>query len=197
MSQWAEVRQMHLVDKRPRKEIARRLGLDVKTVRRALASSEPPGERRSPERDRTLDVHRARIEALLKADPALSAKRIRKVLLGEVKPKPVLPPRTVRHYVAWLRGTLFAKEAFVHRTHAFGDTMEVDFFEAWATIGACCTRCGSSRRRCRRATRTSRRPTSSSGSSVCSTGSRRRSGTSAGFRGGSCSTTRRSPCAGC
>lgn len=135
MSQWAEVRQMHLVDKRPRKEIARRLGLDVKTVRRAVASSEPSGERRSPERDRTLDVHRARIEALLKADPALSAKRIRKVLLGEVKPKPVLPPRTVRHYVAWLRGTLFAKEAFVHRTHAFGDTMEVDFFEAWATIG--------------------------------------------------------------
>ncbi|MCY4026276.1 MAG: hypothetical protein OXH75_08185 [Acidobacteria bacterium] len=35
MSQWAEVRQRHLVEGVPKKEIARRLRLDVKTVRRA------------------------------------------------------------------------------------------------------------------------------------------------------------------
>ena len=36
MSQWAEVRHLHLVEGVPKKEIARRLRLDVKTVRRAV-----------------------------------------------------------------------------------------------------------------------------------------------------------------
>ena len=34
MSQWAEIRHLHLVDGVPKKEIAPRLKLDVKTVRR-------------------------------------------------------------------------------------------------------------------------------------------------------------------
>ncbi len=34
MTQWAEVRHLHLVQGVPKKEIARRLKLDVKTVRR-------------------------------------------------------------------------------------------------------------------------------------------------------------------
>jgi len=34
VSQWAEIRQMHLVDEVPKKEIARRLGVNIKTVRR-------------------------------------------------------------------------------------------------------------------------------------------------------------------
>ncbi len=37
MSQWAEVRHLHDVQSVPKREIARRLQLDVKTVRRALA----------------------------------------------------------------------------------------------------------------------------------------------------------------
>ena len=37
MSQWAEVRHMHLVDGVPKKQIGQRLGMDVKTVRRAVA----------------------------------------------------------------------------------------------------------------------------------------------------------------
>ena len=36
MSQWVEVRHLHLVEGVPKKEIARRLKLDVKTVRRAI-----------------------------------------------------------------------------------------------------------------------------------------------------------------
>ena len=42
MSQWAEIRHMHLVEGIPKKQIARRLGLDVKTVRRALEGPEAP-----------------------------------------------------------------------------------------------------------------------------------------------------------
>ena len=42
MSQWAEVRHLHVVEGVPKKEIARRLKLDVKTVRRAIGRPTPP-----------------------------------------------------------------------------------------------------------------------------------------------------------
>ena len=42
MSQWAEIRHLHLVEKLLKKEIARRLKLDVKTVRRAIVRPTPP-----------------------------------------------------------------------------------------------------------------------------------------------------------
>ena len=42
MSQWAEIRHLHLVERVPNKEIARRLRVDVKTVRRAIDRSTPP-----------------------------------------------------------------------------------------------------------------------------------------------------------
>ncbi len=54
MSQWAEVRHLHLVEGVPKKEIARRLKLDVKTVRRAIGRPTPP-VRVSPQRVRSLD----------------------------------------------------------------------------------------------------------------------------------------------
>jgi hypothetical protein len=42
VEQWAEVRRMHLVEKVPIKEIARRTGLARNTVRAALRSERPP-----------------------------------------------------------------------------------------------------------------------------------------------------------
>ena len=42
MSQWAEIRRLHLVEGASKKEIARRLQLDVKTVRRAVERPTPP-----------------------------------------------------------------------------------------------------------------------------------------------------------
>jgi len=42
VSQWAEIRHMHEVAGVPKKEVARRLGLDVKTVRRALERKQAP-----------------------------------------------------------------------------------------------------------------------------------------------------------
>ena len=41
MFQWAQIRHMHLVEGVPKKEVARRLKLDVKTVRRAIARPTP------------------------------------------------------------------------------------------------------------------------------------------------------------
>ena len=56
MSQWVEIRQMPVVDGVPKKQIAERLGLDIKTVRRAVA------------RPRHLDRWRAQIEQWLRQD---------------------------------------------------------------------------------------------------------------------------------
>ena len=97
MSQRAKIRHLHMVQQIPKKEIARRLGLDVKTVRRALDRSEARARRISPRRGRRLDPHRERIEGWLKQEPKLTAKRIRRLLLPRVGP---VPGRTVREFVA-------------------------------------------------------------------------------------------------
>ena len=118
MSQWAEIRHLHLVERVPKKEIARRLKLDVKTVRRAISRSTPP-VRVSPTRPGTLDPWRERIRQWLREEPRLTAKRIRRLLLPMAGP---LPARTVRRYVAGLRTATTRKEAFVHRSVLPGTT---------------------------------------------------------------------------
>ena len=62
------IRHLHLVEGVPKKEIARRLQLDVKTVRRAIGRPKPPA-RVSPPRPRSLDPWRDRIERWLRAEP--------------------------------------------------------------------------------------------------------------------------------
>ena len=130
MSQWAEVRPLHLVEKVPKKEIARRLQLDVKTVRRAVDQQAAP-VRVSPPRARGLDPWREQIAQWLGQDRRLTAKRIRRLLLPLAGP---VAARTVRRYVAALRAAAAPKEAFVHRSVRAGTTMEVDFGESWADI---------------------------------------------------------------
>ena len=112
MSQWAEIRHLHLVERVPNKEIARRLRVDVKTVRRAIDRSTPP-VRVSPPRPGILDPWRERIRQWLREEPRLTAKRIRRLLLPMTGP---VPARTVRRYVAVLRAAATRKEAFVHRS---------------------------------------------------------------------------------
>ena len=131
MTQWAEIRHLHLSEGVPKKEIARRFGLDVKTVRRAIAQETRDEKRKSPRRGRLLDPHRAEIAKLLVDGPTITAKRIRRLLEGKLGD---VSPRTVRKYVAELRRETHPRECFVHRTHAAGKTMEVDFGTTWATI---------------------------------------------------------------
>ncbi len=131
VSQWAEIRQMHLVDGVPKREVARRFGLDIKTVRRALERGDPPLARKPcPRPARRLDPCREEIAALLRTEPRLTAKRIGLVLGERVR----IGERALRRYVSEIRRELQAPEAFVHRTHALGATVEGDFFETWAEI---------------------------------------------------------------
>ncbi len=131
VSQWSEVRHMHLVDGIPKREIARRLGLDIKTVRRALKKEKAPMKREAPARPRLLDPYRERIVTWLRDEPKLTAKRIGRLLRPEAGS---VPTRTIRKYVAGIRAELFTPEAFVLRTHLPGQTMEVDFGESFAVV---------------------------------------------------------------
>ena len=130
MTQWAEVRHLHLVEDVPKKEIARRLKLDVKTVRRAIGRSTPPA-RVSAGRPSSLAPWRERITQWLREDPKVTAKRIRRLLMPLTGP---VSARTVRRYVAGLRAAVAPKEAFVHRSVRAATTMEVDFGESWVDI---------------------------------------------------------------
>jgi transposase len=105
VSQWAGIRYMHLTEGVPKKEIARRLGVDVKTVRRAVSSDDPPGKRSSPKRGRRLDLYREEVTELLRAEPRLSAKRIGQLLRPRLDF--CLPTRTLREFVAEVRGLCF------------------------------------------------------------------------------------------
>lgn len=133
MSQWAEIRHMYLVDGIPKKEIARRFGLNVKTVRRALQREEAPLRRHSPPRGRRLDPFRDQIEAWLRDEPRITAKRVA-TLLGP-RLHPPLSIRAVRKYVAAVRARLHPREAYVHRTQKLGDVVEFDFGDAWVVVG--------------------------------------------------------------
>ena len=130
MSQWAEIRQMHVVDGVPKKQIAERLGLDIKTVRRAVAQAAAPA-RRTVSRPRHLDRWRAQIEQWLRQDRRLTAKRIRRLLLPLAGP---VAERTVRWSVARLKAAAAPKDVYVHRSPRPGVTLEVDFGESWAEV---------------------------------------------------------------
>ncbi len=82
MTQWAEIRHQHQVDGIPKKELARRFKLDVKTVRRALQQATPP-KRRKARRPSRMDRFRGRIEELLRNDPDLTNKRVGVLLLQQ------------------------------------------------------------------------------------------------------------------
>ncbi|MEM9798823.1 MAG: IS21 family transposase, partial [Planctomycetota bacterium] len=123
---------MHLVCGVPKKEVARRLGVDVKTVRRHVRGPDEYPARQTPKRGRALDAHREEIEELIREDERISAKRIGRLL--EERHGLRLNERTIRRFVHDVRGTLRTPETFVHRTHVPGETMEIDFGESWVEI---------------------------------------------------------------
>lgn len=119
---WLEIRRLHFREKIPKKAIARRLSVDVKTVRRAVRAKEPPGTRRHSRRPSILDPYKPRVRAILEEHPDLSAVRILEKLRKEGFPGGIT---TVRGYVARLRKK--RKEAFVRLSFPPGDAAQVDW----------------------------------------------------------------------
>jgi len=120
VEQWAQIRRMKQVEGLSQREIRRRTGLHRDTIRRALASGEPPRYGPRPKRPSKLEAFLPTIEELLADEPTLSAVRIREeidklgyggsmtilnMLLRELRPRYLPPPRIRRH----LRAALFAR----------------------------------------------------------------------------------------
>jgi transposase len=113
VEQWAEIRRLHFVKGLSQREIHRRTGLHRDTIRRALASSEPPVYRRAPSGSK-LDAFKDEIHRLLREDPKLPGARVRELLaplgctagktvvddyLREVRPLFAPPPRVFQRTV--------------------------------------------------------------------------------------------------
>lgn len=105
---------MRLVEGLSIRAIERRTGLHRKTIRRALASPEPPSYSRRPRRPSKLDCHRAEVERLLDDEPTLSGVRVLEEihldgytggqtildeLLRELRPRYLPPPRSFQRTV--------------------------------------------------------------------------------------------------
>src|SRR5215207_3992398 len=92
VEQWAEIRRMKHVEGFSQREIHRRTGLHRDTIRRALASTEPPSYGPRPTRASKLDPYVTEVERLLADEPALSGVRIREQLkqLGYAGGKTIL-----------------------------------------------------------------------------------------------------------
>ncbi len=135
VSQWAEIRALS-AEGVPKKAIARRLGVDVKTVRRVLGQAAHPGHRHSPRLGRRLDAVRPQVEQWLTEEPKLTAKRIGRLLVERGLFVEPIGERTLREFVAEVKAALklVQQEAFIHRTHRPGATMEADFGETRAQI---------------------------------------------------------------
>ena len=78
---WAEVRTMD-AEGIPRRQIAKRLGIDPRTVKRLAESEEPPAYRRKPAGS-VLDPLKAVIADLIKGWPEIMAPRVTEVLRDE------------------------------------------------------------------------------------------------------------------
>ncbi len=80
VEQWAEIRRLHFIDKVGVRELARRFGVQRKTIRRAVRSADPPRYSR-PRRPSKLDPFTDEVHRLLKEDPHVPAVRIRELLV--------------------------------------------------------------------------------------------------------------------
>ena len=123
---WAEARRLKLVKKHTVSEISRRLGIDRKTVRRALSHAGFPEKAPCPEKPSKLDAYKPYIHDRLKEYPRLAATRI----FEEIKPLGYQGRmRIVWEYVAGLRAR--QREAFLRIETQPGEFAQVD----WAHCG--------------------------------------------------------------
>lgn len=133
------------------RELARRHGVHRRTVRLALAATEPPA-RKSPTRSAPrLDPFKDAIDGMLRADldaPRKQRHTATRVLARLVQEHDAagLSYSTVRDYVRLRRAQIDLEagrrvQAFIAQEHAPGEEAEVDFGEVWVVICGVKTKC--------------------------------------------------------
>jgi transposase len=130
VERWAEIRRMHRVDGHSIREISRRTGLHRDTVRRALASDEPPRYRRAAGPSK-LDPFKPWIEEQLRADPEIPAKRLRELAeqLGYRGGKTIFDD-----WVREVRPRYFVRRTYQRTVYRPGELLQFDLFEPRAEI---------------------------------------------------------------
>jgi len=114
VEEWNQIRKLHFEEGVAKKELARRFGRDIKTIRRLLERQDPPGTNRPAARGRRLDAYRKRISELLRtSNGKISARSLREQLMPETGP---ISERTVRQYLADFREELMTENGTENRT---------------------------------------------------------------------------------
>jgi transposase len=122
VSQWAEIRRLHEVEGMSGRAIARELGCDRATVKKALDLDTPPDESRPAKRTSMLEPHYDKIAALLAQSPGLSAVRITEEISADGYTGSVI---TVRRYVKQIRPP--QGRVYQEVTWQPGQAMQVDW----------------------------------------------------------------------
>jgi hypothetical protein len=125
VEQWAEIRRMHFVEHCAIKEIARRTGMDRKTIRRAIRLKEPPRYRRAPVASK-LDPHREQISRLLGGVEGITNTGIREPIseAGYEGSKTILDD-----YLRELRPIICPKRTYQRTVYRPAELLQFDLFE--------------------------------------------------------------------
>jgi transposase len=130
VEQWAELRRLHFIDGVSVRELSRRFGLHRKTVRRAIASAEPPKYARPPAASK-LDPFKDEVHRLLKSEPRLPAVRIRELLqpLGYAGGETIL-----KEHVREIRPFFLPARTYQRTVYLPGELAQCDLWEPRADL---------------------------------------------------------------
>jgi transposase len=125
VTEWAEIRRLHKVEKLSKRAIAERLGIHRNTVTRALESDERPVYCREP-CGSILDPYKPKIHALLAENPKLSSVRIWEIIEGEGYPGQIT---ILRDFVREVRPQYKPPPVYIRMEYEPGEYGQVDWGE--------------------------------------------------------------------
>jgi transposase len=131
VEQWAEIRRLALVEGLSQREIGRRTGAGRDTIRKAVASSEPPRYGPRPSRPSKVDPFEGQIRARLAEDPRISSQRLREICaeLGYAGGKTIFDER-----VRELRPLYAIQRTFQRTVYRPGELVQFDLCEPRAEV---------------------------------------------------------------
>jgi len=131
VERWAEIRRLALVEGLGQREISRRTGAARDTIRKAVASSEPPRYGPRPARRSKLDPFEAEIRVRLAEDPRISSQRLREICaeLGYEGGKTIFDER-----VRELRALYLTRRTFQRTVYRAGELVQFDLCEPRAEV---------------------------------------------------------------
>lgn len=131
VEQWAEIRRLAFVEGLGQREIRRRTGAARDTIRKAIASSEPPRYGPRPKRYSKVDPFEGEIRARLAEDPRISSQRLREICteLGYAGGKTIFDER-----VRELRPLYLTQRTFQRTVYRPGELVQFDLTEPRAEV---------------------------------------------------------------